>query len=245
MKLFLKLNILFLLLMPIRNITSAQSFGFGCLGLSGFFAGISHENYDASGINAFLNTSLFPNKNPSEINFEKGTGYRIGANFVRAKFDKIFITAKGFYQFLKEEHSVTELSGNSVMNTNHKLSLNHWGVGIDIGVKLFWILDWKVVEGNINIYSGEFASEYSKDNIPQNSSKYTMDKLQIGYFAGSGLVLHLVPDYISLEGTAGYHFYKFDRFRSFDALGNESVISNSIPAGRLGVTVQLNVGFPL
>ncbi|MFA7228754.1 MAG: hypothetical protein WC061_06955 [Melioribacteraceae bacterium] len=245
MKRFFKLNIISIIILIGYAELPAQSFGFGCLGLSGFYAGFSNESYDASGINAFMTGQFQTGQIPAQIKFEKGTGYRIGANFVRAQFDQFFISAKGYYQFLKEEHTTSELSGTSIVNSSHKLSLNHWGVGIDLGVKLFWILDWKAVEGNINFYDGNFTSEYSKDNIPQSSSKYNSDKIQIGYFAGTGLVLHIVPDYISLEGTAGYHFNKLDIFRSTDAFGNEIDIKNAVSKGGFGLTVQLNVGFPL
>jgi hypothetical protein len=223
----------------------AQTFGFGCLGLSGFYAGISQETYDASGINDFLSIALAGNlaiTSTSTIKFEKGTGYRIGANLFRAKFDKIFITAKGYYQFLKEEHSYKE---GSALTTNYNLSLNHWGVGVDFGVNLFWILDWKVLEGNVNFYSGEFTSEFFKDNVLQNETKYNLDKTQIGYYVGSGLILHLVPDYLSVEGTVGFSFMKIESLKRIDSLGNELFINNAIPGGGFNATVQLNVGFPL
>lgn len=226
----------------------AQTFGFGCLGLSGFYAGISQEYYDAKGVNDFLipvmSYSSISNQS-SFIKFEKGTGYRIGANFFRAKFDKIFITAKGYYQFLKEEHSTSELSNASTFTTNHSLSLNHWGVGVDFGINLFWILDWKVFEGNIKFFSGEFTSEYSKDNVFLNDTKYNLDKTQIGYYLGSGLILHLVPDYISIEGTAGFNFVKIESLKRTDSIGNELFINNALPGGGFSATIQLNVGFPL
>ncbi len=236
------------LLFWVSSNIQAQTFGFGCLGLSGFYAGFSQESYDASGINNYLDIALAGNTIVTFANtskFEKGTGYRVGANLFRAKFEKIFITAKGYYQFLKEEHSVKEISGGSTFTTNYNLSLNHWGVGIDFGVNLFWILDWKILEGNVKFYTGGFTSEYYKDNVPFSDAKYNLDKTQIGYFVGSGLILHLVPDYISIEGTAGYNFLKVESLKRTDSLGNELFINNSIPGGGFSTTIQLNVGFPL
>jgi len=224
--------------------TNAQSFGFGCLGLSGFYAGLSREQYDASGINDYLNYQLYSNTLTSTpIKFEKGTGYRIGANFFRAKFSKLFITAKGYYQFLKEEHTVSENSSSNIIS-KYTLSLNHWGVGLDIGTNLFWVLDWKILEGNVTFFSGDFTSEFSQDNVILNDSKFSLDKTQIGYYVGSGLILHLVPDYISVESTAGFNFVKIDKLKRTDALGNDLFINNAIPGGGFSVTIQLNVGFP-
>ena len=232
------------LLLVTVSTTNAQTFGFGCLGLSGFYAGISQESYDASGVNNYLNVKLFSNQSAGAIKFEKGTGYRVGANFIRAKFDKVFISAKGFYQFLKEEHSTSELSVGSNLSSTHTLSLNHWGVGIDFGVNLFWIIDWKVLEGDVTFYSGDFTSDYLKDNVLQNEEKYSFDKTKVGYFLGSGLILHIVPDYISLEGTAGYNFLKLENLKRTDSFGNELFINNALPSGGFSATIQLNVGFP-
>ncbi|MCX6167823.1 MAG: hypothetical protein NTX65_00665 [Ignavibacteriales bacterium] len=233
-----------LLLLTVSSTLNAQTFGFGCLGLSGFYAGISQESYNASGINDHLNVRLFNLQSGDAIKFEKGTGYRVGANFIRVKFDKVFISAKGYYQFLKEEHTTSVLSSGSNLTSTHTLSMNHWGVGIDFGVKLFWILDWKVVEGDVTFYNGDFTSEYSKDNIFQSDEKYNLDKTKVGYYLGSGLILHIIPDYISLEGTAGYNFLKLESMKRTDSLGNEIFINNAVPSGGFSATIQLNVGFP-
>jgi hypothetical protein len=61
---------------------------------------------------------------------------------------------------------------------------------------------------------------------------------------GSGLVLHIIPDYISIEGTAGYNFMKLENLQRTDANGNIHLINNAIPAGGFSATIQLNVGFP-
>ena len=242
---YISTAILFLLL---SSKMQAQTFGFGCLGLSGFYAGISEESYDASGVNDFLSVSLTGNLAASSNNslkFEKGTGYRIGGNLFRAKFNKVFVTAKGYYQFLKEEKSTSNTSSGSTYNSKYTLSLNHWGVAVDFGVNLFWILDWKVLEGNVMFYSGEFTTEDFKDNILVSDTKYELDKTQVGYYIGSGLILHLVPDYLSVEGTVGFSFVKIESMKRIDNLGNEIFINKAIPGGGFGATVQLNVGFPL
>ncbi len=245
MKLFSKIYSALLIILVLNSLAQAQSFGFGCLGLSGFFAGISKESYDAAGLNDFASMQLQSNQFVNSVKFERGTGYRIGANFVRAKFDQVFITAKGYYQFLKEENNITESAGPSLKTANNKFSMNHWGVAVDIGVKLFWILDWKVIEGGVNFYNGEFSFEYLKDNVSQSSAKFNLDKIQVGYHAGTGLIMHIVPDYISLEGTIGYSFLKLDSFNSVDNFGNLTKILNSVPGGGVNVTLQMNVGFPL
>jgi len=245
---FYKKKYLFIVFILFSISIHAQPFGFGCLGLSGFYAGYSQQYFATGGINEFvaqrLSTTL---PSADKIEFKKGTGYRIGANFFRAKWDKFFLTAKGYYQFLKEEHQVSGPPQTGQITDKYQLTMNHWGVGLDFGVPIFWVLDWKIFEANVTFFNTEFIEESLIDNVSQGQIKYTPDKNKLGYFLGSGLILHLVPDYVSIEGTAGYNFI------TIEAMNNDSgstiPIQNStkkaIEKGGLSVTIQLNVGFPL
>lgn len=231
---------------------NAQSFGFGCLGLSGFYAGFSKQNYDNPGLNDYISQRiniLDPSKTiiSDKIEFTQGTGYRIGANFFRAQWDKFFISAKGYYQFLKESNEISAQLQNVDTREKYQLTMNYWGVGIDFGVPLFWILDWKIAEANVTFYNTEFSQETFLDNVSQGEIKFKPDKNNIGYFIGTGLVLHLVPDYISVEGTAGFNIIQIDKFSNDSGvtIPSASTSKKAIEKGNLSFTLQLNVGFPL
>lgn len=231
--------------------TSAQTFGFGCLGLSGFYAGITHQYYETAGIREYLFPESINNPNfHFDIEFKRGTGYRVGANIFRAKFSKAFITAKGYYQFLKESYNRQindEIHGK--MNYKYELSLNHWGVGIDFGFPIFSILDFKLLEGHVTFFNPEFSKEMlDVNNNILEEDKFSTDKVKIGYFVGSGMIFHLIPDYVSIEASAGYSFFIVDKFIDDN---NNIVIpipsskNNAINKSKFSATVQLNVGFPL
>ncbi|MEW6195942.1 MAG: hypothetical protein AB1521_12400 [Bacteroidota bacterium] len=239
-------KIFFILILVAFSSSKGQTFGFGCLGLSGFYAGITHQYYDTPGLNEYINSSiLFSNYN-TRIDFKRGTGYRIGANIFRAKFDVLFITAKGYYQFLKESYERTNVNPEEG-NQKFELAMNHWGVGLDFGVPLFSIVDWKIVEGNVTFYNAELTEEYlNTDGAQTSETKYNLDKVKVGYFVGSGLILHLVPDYISVEATAGFSFIDIEKFSKDDVVIPISTSSNkAVNKGGFSATVQLNVGFPL
>jgi len=224
----------------------AQTFGFGCLGLSGFYAGVTQQYYDTPGLNEYINSTVLLSSYNNSIEFKRGTGYRIGANIFRAKFDVLFITAKGYYQFLKETHERVNVDPGEG-SQKYELAMNHWGVGLDFGVPLFSILDWKIVEGNVTFYNSELIEEYlASDGSQISETKYKLDKAKLGYFIGSGLILHLVPDYISVEATAGFSFIDIEKFIKDDITIPASTSSNkAIDKGGFSATVQLNVGFPL
>jgi hypothetical protein len=231
---------------------NAQSFGFGCLGLSGFYAGFSKQNYDNPGLNDYISQRiniLDPSKTiiSNKIEFTQGTGYRIGANFFRAKWDKFFFSAKGYYQFLKESNEISAQLQNVDTREKYQLTMNHWGVGIDFGIPLFWILDWKIAEANVTFYNTEFSQETFLNNVSQGEIKFKPDKNNIGYFIGTGLILHLVPDYISVEGTAGFNIIQIDDLSNDSGITIPSASSSKkvIDKGNLSITLQLNVGFPL
>jgi hypothetical protein len=240
-----------LLLFSTISQLKAQPVGFGCLGLSGFYAGYSQQKFSAPGINEFV-TQQFLITDPTgsifkdKIEFKQGTGYRIGANFFRARFSSFFISAKGYYQFLKETHEVTGQSSGVMRREVYQLTMNHWGVGVDLGIPIFSILDWKIIEGNATFFNSDLSQESFRDEVSQVQIKYTPQNNKIGYFIGTGLIIHLVPDYISFEGTAGYNFITIDSMS-----GNNLTIpisgstKNAVDKGDFSATLQLNVGFPL
>lgn len=72
-----KIYYLFLFFMLFNNYSkiNAQSFGFGCLGLSGIYGGYTLQEFNAEGLNKSLN--LYNSSN-SKIDFKKSEGFRIG-----------------------------------------------------------------------------------------------------------------------------------------------------------------------
>ncbi len=243
-----------ILLIPLLFIYSfnsfSQTFGFGCLGLSGFYAGITQQEYESKGIREYL----FPESinNPEfnfKFDFKKATGYRVGANIFRAKFSKAFITAKGYYQFLKETHNRIINNGVNEESYIYTLSMNHWGVGLDLGFPIFSIIDFKFLEGHVTFINPEFSTEVlDVNNNIIGENKITTDKIKIGYFLGSGFIIHLIPDYVSVEATAGYSFFVVEKL--YDENKNivipvEASYNHAINKSKFSATVQLNVGFPL
>ncbi|MBI3123221.1 MAG: hypothetical protein HYZ10_02335 [Ignavibacteriales bacterium] len=236
-------KILFVVLIFSATVINAQKFGFGCLGLSGFYVGISEHHYKAPGINDYVNTSLVGSLIASneKINFNLASGYRVGANFFRAKWDNIFITAKGFYQFLKEEHTA-----NSASQAQQKfqMKMNNWGVGLDIGIPVNSFIDWKIVEGGVTFYSAELNQQNFADNSLSSEAKFSPEKSKPSYYAGTGVILHIIPDYMSLEGTATYYFMNIDEFQRNIADVGVIRITDPISKAGWGGTLQLNISFP-
>lgn len=233
------------LLLALSVDNQAQSFGFGCLGLSGFYGGYTQQQYQPDGINLFVQQNYSGPSN-NNIKFQKGTGFRVGANIFRAKFDDVFLTVKGFFQFLKEEHEIADQVNSGILKNKYQLSMNHWGLGLDFGFPLFSIVDWKVVEGGVSIYNSEFDYQTLLNDNQQTEIKISPDKAQLGYYVGSGLIVHLIRDYISIEGTAAYSFLKIDKMsnEAGDLIPVGSSSNRAVEKGGFIGTVQLNVGFP-
>lgn len=236
-------KILFVLLIILVSNSNAQKFGFGCLGLSGFYVGISEQHYKAPGINSFVNNNAIGQfvGLDEEINFNLGSGYRVGANFFRAKWDNVFITAKGFFQFLKEEHTAN-LSASS--QDKFQLNMNQWGVAVDVGIPLTSFLDWKIVEGGVVFYNAELVHQKFTDNSLSNEIKHAQEKAKPSYYVATGIILHIIPDYMSLEGTAAYHFINIDEFRYNTPNSELSKIPEPFSKNGLSGTLQLNISFP-
>lgn len=243
---FLKYFLIISTLIVWSSLLKAQTFGFGCLGLSGFYAGYSQQEYNASGVNSFVYSQSSLIDPANHIEFKKLTGLRIGANIFRAKFKGLFLTAKGYYQFLKQAQNLSAQVQNGTVKQNYELDMNNWGVGLDFGVSLFALLDWKIIEGNVLFYNSEYSQEKFVNDVSQGIVKFKPDRNKIGYFVGSGLILHIIPDYVSIEGTAGFTVIQIDKMSG----GSNIVIPTSsnqtaIEKGGFSATLQLNIGFPL
>lgn len=236
------------IVLAVSSVINAQTCGFGCLGLSGFYGGYSVEYYEPDGLNEALRETLLElDYKNSPMKFERGSGFRVGANIFRANFGDYFITAKGFYQFLKEQHELPEKGSNGVSILKSKLELNHWGVGVDFGIPLLKFLNWKIVEGGVTFYTAELVNEFNFDGVNTSEVKYDQPDVEVGYYVGTGLIIHIIRDYVSVEGSAVYKTFKFDEL--IDENGNlfptDEVNSPLIQRGGLSATVQLNIGVPL
>jgi len=234
---------------------NAQTCGFGCLGLSGVYGGYSLQQYEADGLNQYLGMLANPFSSvaypESEIQFKEGRGFKVGINLIRADYSNFFFTFKGYYQFLSEQHTIETYLGPPQnphpVVYDIKLDMNNWGIGLDFGIPLFSVIDWKIIESELKIFSPKLTIDASENTIFQNSGTYTPDKVKMGFSVGSGLIFNIVEDYISLEATGMYTFMEIDNLTS-DLDGTpipaEGSDTKFISKGGLQAFIQLNVGIP-
>jgi len=227
--------------------TNAQSCGFGCLGMSGFYGGYAMQRYNADNFNATIANTFFNGTikaNELSEKFGQAQGYRLGANIFRAKFNGLFISAKAFYQLLNEEHTYFSPFVAGDKNV-YKLNINYWGMGLDFGFHLTSIFYLKLVEGALTFYSTKLEiNNYANGKL--KISKYQNSKTDISYYVGSGLIIQVIPYYLSIEGTVFYTLFKIDNLENDKGIkvanlnGNKSLFSGN----NLGAVVQVNIGLP-
>ncbi len=238
-----------IMLFPSVQIQS-QTFGFGCLGFVGGYGGFTYQQYDANGLNSFVQS--FNESRPTGSNkmdeFKFATGYRIGINFFRATFKNgIILTAKGYYQSLGKKNKASEEVVNGMNDYAFDLDLKNWGVGLDVGLDLFKGISWKVIDGALHFNNIKFTTT---ENFPGETiiSVYKNDGNDLSYSVGTGLIVSIIQDYISIEGLAGYTNLKVQEVKN--NLGTPLLIpgddtKNFIKSGGFTAVIQLNVGFPL
>lgn len=220
---------------------NAQSFGFGCLGLSGVYGGYSYQTYQADGLNDYLN-SQYPNND--NFNFSSATGFRIGANIFRAKFAEYFLTAKGYYQFLDQSEEVEFTTDNSIQKNKYNLSMDYWAFGFDLGLPIARFVDWKILEGLVTLNSIQIKKEVFIEGQKEDEIIYKKDGLNTGYYFGTGLVVQIIPAYLSIEGSAGYNFINIENLDNKD-FNSSQQNSDLINQGGFGVSLQANLSIPL
>jgi hypothetical protein len=231
----------------------SQTFGFGCLGFFGGYGGAVYQSYKAEGLNEFV--KYFNEMKSSTIDdplqeYYGAVGYRVGINFFRATWESGFIlTAKGYYQSLSRTRAANQTLPDGTTNYEFELELRNWAVGIDFGYEIANFLSWKIVDGSLNFNNVSFINTINTSGETK-VNKYQSDPSVLGYSIGTGIIISIIKDYISLEGMAGYtgltiekmHFEEGDKF--LDDFPNRND-TNFIQSGGFTAVVQVNVGFPL
>ncbi|GMU94780.1 hypothetical protein [Ignavibacterium album] len=227
----------------------SQSFGFGCLGLVGGYAGYNYQQYQPGLLNDYVDYFNLNTKNKLD-KFGKAEGYRFGINFFRAKFSGFFVTAKGFYQQLSESHSGQKIVTNELIYFDNDLKLNSWGLGLDVGVPIFNGLHWKILDGAILINSAKLT-QTQNSSVGTLIQKFSNDKTELGYSFGSGFVVEILKNYISIEGIIAFTHLKIDKMKTDENFQFKDLIESPdenetfINSGGFNAVLQLNVGFPL
>jgi len=229
----------------------SQTLGFGCLGFVGGFGGIVYRQYNAEGLNNYVN--YFNGIHASTLNepmeeYYGAVGYRVGINFFRATLASgIIISAKGYYQSLSRTRTASETFANGNANHTYELDLKNWGIGFDVGYSFTSYFSWKIVDGAVNFNNVSLTNTV---DAPGNSvvNKYKSEPGVFGYTVGTGIIISLLRDYISLEGLAGYTYLKIEDVLTDDGISfMDPVPGNSyfIRSGGFTAELQVNIGFPL
>ena len=247
----IKLTIIFIVLF--QTYLNSQSFGFGCLGFTGGYAGYSHQKYQPDGLNDYIKIFNLNRKDSLTENlhsFGSANGFRVGLNFFRKKFSGVFITAKGFYQFLNEKHQAVEKLSSGIVSTSNEVKIINWGLGIDLGTPIISFLNWKIIDAALLYNQARFSNTQNFPGALTVVNNYKSD-YHFGYTIGTGIIIEILGEYITLEGLAAYSKITIDEMKMDDGtklMKNENsteAMKNCIGDGGFNAVIQLNIGLPL
>ena len=127
--------------------------------------------------------------------------------------------------------------------------MKNWALGIDFGYAITSFLSWKIIDGavhfnNVSLTNTVNSTGETEVNIYKSKSGV------LGYSVGTGLIISIVKDYISIEASAGYTGLTIEKLnpeegRRFLEDLPEINNTNFIESGGFTAVVQLNIGFPL
>ena len=224
-----------ILIIGLFSTLKAQTCGFGCLGLSGAYAGYTYQSVNLDDFNKEL--LLESNK------FGSFKGFRVGANLFRAQFDDFFLSLKGFYQILEEEKSFsTDLGMIGQINSNYSVTINHFGAGLDFGIPFSELIDFKIIEAGLTFFDASFTQKVN-NGFSFDELKFTNSGTDMGYYIGTGFIFNIVKNYVSLEGSFFYSHIKISKMVTDNGI-KLSEKSDFINNGDIGFTLQINLGIP-
>ena len=193
----IKSTIIFIVLF--QSYLNSQSFGFGCLGFTGGYAGYSHQKYQPDGLNDYIKIFNLNRKDSLTENlhsFGSANGFRVGLNFFRKKFSGVFITAKGFYQFLNEKHQAVEKLSSGIVSTSNEVKMINWGLGIDLGTPIISFLNWKIIDAALLYNQARFSNTQNFPGALTVVNNYKSD-YHFGYTIGTGIIIEILGEYIA------------------------------------------------
>lgn len=244
---------IFFLLFTVR--IYSQEFGFGCLGLLGGFVGYEIQNYQADGVNGYISSYNQYYQDSLQVPLGKYgqlRGLRVGINFFRRNFSGLLLTVKGYYSTLNEKNKATRLLADktkSIFNT--ELVVNEFSISADVGMPITDALNWKLFDASLVYYNASFTTELNTSKGKIENNKYTSDKNLFTYGLGSGFILSLIKNYVSLEGTVSYvnlivPEMKHSAKGTLKIVGSEKEIETDlINRGGINLLIQLNIGLPM
>jgi hypothetical protein len=245
---------LFLILFIFANISVvAQTFGFGCLGFTGGYAGYSYQKYHPDGLNEYIKIYNFNRQDSlteSLSNFGSANGFRVGINFFRKKFRSVFITGKGFYQLLNEKHQSIEKLAPGNVTTSYEVKMINWGLGFDLGVPIVSFLNWKILDAAVTYNQAKFSDTQNFPGALTIVKNYKSD-FKLGYSVGTGIIIEILGEYVTLEGLAAYSKLKINEMKMDDGTklmkfeNSSEKMDNFIVDGGFNAVIQLNIGLPL
>ena len=124
-------------------------------------------------------------------------------------------------------------------------------MGFDVGWQFTKVVSWKILDGSLN-FNNVTLTETT--DLPGETyvNKYKSDSGVIGYSIGTGIIVAIIKDYVSIEGLVGYTHLVIDDV--YDEAGTKFLnpyitqlngANKFIESGGFTAVIQLNVGFPL
>ncbi|MDP2301588.1 MAG: hypothetical protein Q8N03_04065 [Ignavibacteria bacterium] len=233
----------------------SQEFGFGCLGFVGGFVGFESSAFKPNDFNNYVsdfNETRKDTLSQQLDSFGDAKGFRFGINFFRHNYNGLLITLKSSFSSLNQKNNAAFLSNNLTFTHSYDLQLQNFAIGVDFGTSISSLLDWKVIDAALILNRTKLTRTRNSPNQSSQIDNYSAEKIAIGYTLGSGFILKIVSDYISLEGSIGFTFFEVGRMKNSE---NNSYLtyreSSDVPmekfikAGGLSGIIQLNLSFPL
>ena len=235
----------------------SQDIGFGCLGLIGGFVGYEIQNYKSQTINLY--SQFYNEKNKNSIvdpfkKFGEARGFRFGLNLFRKNYSGFIVTIKTSYQEISEkDNQVIFVNGSEQINML-ELDFRNFSLGIDLGTTITPALSWKVIEASLIYYQTEIVETVNPAGMQSSIKYYKHKNPEFGYNLGTGFILHLIKNYISLEGSASYSIFNIKEVTDDDGKiffydnPEQNLMQtreNLITSGGVNLVIQLNIGFPI
>ena len=219
---------------------------------SGIYFGYGIRSFKAEGLNNLIDVYNANHKTLVQKMDQFGTtkGFKIGANLFQFNDGKLLFATKLGYSWMNEKNEANLGSGASFQKREYDLTLYQYSGGIAFSYYMGKRLDIKIVEASITLNNASFTNRHFTGTTQDKEETLKNPVIQIGFNVETGLIIYIVPPYISIEGTFGYSSLSIDEmdFENGNSLtkneNSSDPMDNFISGGGIFAFVTLNLSIP-
>jgi len=226
---------------------SVSRFMFG-----GLNAGYGFQQFSAEGLNHYISVYNLnrPNLTQKMDEFGNAKGFWFGLSPFKIAIINWAVGLKFSYSILNETNEAVGTVSGETATREYELKLKTFQVILAFEYYLSENFAFKVADIGITFTSADFYNRLNQTGEQEVEQKLTSVDNTLGVNIAAGLIISIVPEFISIEGTVGYSYFYINEMEFDNGVllqedeNSTDEMFNFINSGGIFAFISLNIGIP-